>query len=110
MELLNIHQYISNTKRNMTKSSYFYEHYEANYFQIINSNLQRNLMIVWIMQKQKKIIWAKSNVKIEILQDLVDICNKIKHIIWGGLEWNLIRRIQQPLKLDQQHLKYYGNF
>ena len=28
----------------------FYEHYEANYFQIINSNLQRNLMIVWIMQ------------------------------------------------------------
>ena len=46
MELLNIHQYISNTKRDMTKSSYFYEHYEANYFQIINPNLQRNLMIV----------------------------------------------------------------
>ena len=58
----------------------------------------------------KKIIWVKSNAKIEILQDLVDIFNKTKHIIWGGLEWNLIRRIQQPLELDQQHLKYHGGF
>ena len=50
MELLDIHQYISNTKKILQNPDMFMNTDKACHFQIINSNLNRNFKIALIMK------------------------------------------------------------